>query len=156
MDSYGHRLLLNIQGESTRPQEMRNNGIACNTITYNTMLDACAKCGCMEKASMLLEDMRETSIDPDIITYSTIIKGYCLAGDPIAERFRQISPPGRHGFNIQRWQVGSSSTAAITGWFWYVCSLCMFFLGCFTCVCCETMLNSGVPRQTLGHVFRCF
>ena len=74
---------MNIQGESTLPQEMRNNGIACNTITYNTMLDACAKCGCMEKASMLLEDMRETSIDPDIITYSTIIKGYCLAGDPV-------------------------------------------------------------------------
>ena len=35
----------------------------------------------MENASMLLEDMRETSIDPDIITYSTIINGYCLAGD---------------------------------------------------------------------------
>ena len=33
-------------------QEMRNNSIACNTITYNTMLDACAKCSCMEKASM--------------------------------------------------------------------------------------------------------
>ena len=43
---------------------MRNNGIACNTITYNTMLDACAKCSSMEKAAMLLEDMRETKIEP--------------------------------------------------------------------------------------------
>ena len=60
---------------------MRNNNIACNTITYNTMLDACAKCNAMEKASLLLEDMRETNIEPDIITYSTIIKGYCLNGD---------------------------------------------------------------------------
>lgn len=71
---------------------MCNNGIACNTITYNTMLDACAKCGCMERASMLLEDMRETSIDPDIITYSTIIKGYCLAGGPIADFTADFSP----------------------------------------------------------------
>lgn len=25
--------------------------------------------------------MREANIEPDIITYSTIIKGYCLTGD---------------------------------------------------------------------------
>merc|ERR1719456_554214 len=30
---------------------------------------------------MLLEDMREANVEPDIITYSTIIKGYCLEGD---------------------------------------------------------------------------
>merc|ERR1719197_165325 len=45
------------------------------------MLDACAKCCAMSKASMLLEDMREANVEPDIITYSTIIKGYCLEGD---------------------------------------------------------------------------
>merc|ERR1719159_261425 len=45
------------------------------------MLDACAKCNAMDKASMLLVDMKESSVEPDIITYSTIIKGYCLEGD---------------------------------------------------------------------------
>merc|ERR1719238_2068104 len=35
----------------------------------------------MDRASGLLEDMRESSVEPDIITYSTIVKGYCLEGD---------------------------------------------------------------------------
>merc|ERR1719506_2382592 len=33
------------------------------------------------RASGLLEDMRESAVEPDIITYSTIVKGYCLEGD---------------------------------------------------------------------------
>merc|ERR1719464_266263 len=45
------------------------------------MLDACAKCGAMNRASVLHEDMKETCIEPDIITYPTIIKGYCIEGD---------------------------------------------------------------------------
>merc|ERR1719389_644090 len=35
----------------------------------------------MNRASGLLEDMRSSSVEPDIITYSTIIKGYCQEGD---------------------------------------------------------------------------
>merc|ERR1719321_1381474 len=62
-------------------KEMRGNNIPCNTITYNTMLDACAKCCTMDRASGLLEHMRESAVEPDIITYSTIVKGYCLSGD---------------------------------------------------------------------------
>merc|ERR1719473_1032957 len=60
---------------------MKQHGIPCNTITYNTMLDACAKCCSMARASALLEDMRDASVDPDIITYSTIVKGHCFEGD---------------------------------------------------------------------------
>merc|ERR1740117_416212 len=60
---------------------MRESSIPCNTITYNTMLDACAKCCAMDRASTLLGDMKESAVEPDIITYSTIIKGYCLEGD---------------------------------------------------------------------------
>merc|ERR1719222_499225 len=45
------------------------------------MLDACAKSCAMSKASQMLEDMAEACVEPDIITYSTIIKGYCVEGD---------------------------------------------------------------------------
>jgi len=62
-------------------QKMCSQNIPCNTITYNTMLDACAKCCTMHRASGLLEDMQKSSVEPDIITYSTIVKGYCLEGD---------------------------------------------------------------------------
>ena len=35
----------------------------------------------MDRASGLLTDMRDSCVEPDIITYSTIVKGYCLEGD---------------------------------------------------------------------------
>merc|ERR1719311_1798623 len=62
-------------------KEMRSKSSGCNTITYNTLLDACAKCNSMDRAGTLLEDMKDCCVEPDIITYSTIVKGYCLQGD---------------------------------------------------------------------------
>merc|ERR1719299_330152 len=62
-------------------QEMCDRDIQCNTITYNTMFDACARCGTMDRVPKLLEDMRNSRADPDIITYSTLVKGFCLSGD---------------------------------------------------------------------------
>merc|ERR1719331_2982272 len=45
------------------------------------MFDACARCGAMNHVPQLLEDMRNSRVDPDIITYSTLVKGFCLSGD---------------------------------------------------------------------------
>merc|ERR1719450_325468 len=61
--------------------EMRGTGVSCNFVTYNTMIDACARCGCMDKASALLADMRAAGISPDKITYSTLVKGHCFSGN---------------------------------------------------------------------------
>merc|ERR1719284_793780 len=47
----------------------------------NTVLDACAKCNAMHRASSLVEEMRKTDVELDIITYSTLVKGYCCEGD---------------------------------------------------------------------------
>jgi len=55
--------------------------VPCNTITYNTMVDACARCGCMDKVPLLLEEMKRDRVELDVITYSTLVKGYCHAGD---------------------------------------------------------------------------
>eukprot|EP00933_Yihiella_yeosuensis_P022223 TRINITY_DN17492_c0_g1_i1.p1 TRINITY_DN17492_c0_g1~~TRINITY_DN17492_c0_g1_i1.p1 ORF type:complete len:862 (+),score=242.26 TRINITY_DN17492_c0_g1_i1:277-2862(+) len=68
---------------ATLYKEMKARGISCNTITYNTMLNALAKCGKMEGVPQLLADMEADSprVEPDIVTYSTIVKGYCMAGD---------------------------------------------------------------------------
>jgi pentatricopeptide repeat protein len=64
-------------------QEMRQRGIVCNTITFNTILDVCAHGGAMHRVPQLLEDMKamQPQVEPDIITYSTIVKGYCMSGD---------------------------------------------------------------------------
>merc|ERR1719456_2202428 len=45
------------------------------------MIDACARCGSMDRVSALLEEMKASHVEPDIITYSTIVKGYCHSGD---------------------------------------------------------------------------
>jgi len=62
--------------------EMRSNGITPNTITFNTILNAFAKGGNMDRVPGLLDDMKAASpaVEPDIVTYSTIIKGFCNAG----------------------------------------------------------------------------
>merc|ERR1719440_1449799 len=45
------------------------------------MLDACAKCCAMHRAEHVLTAMRAASVQPDIISYSTVVKGHCLEGD---------------------------------------------------------------------------
>merc|ERR1719359_1690138 len=45
------------------------------------MIDACARCSSMDRVSQILEDMKACNVEPDIITYSTIVKGYCQSGD---------------------------------------------------------------------------
>jgi pentatricopeptide repeat protein len=62
---------------------MQARGVVGNTITYNTMLNALVRCGDIRRLPQLLEDMRSASpqVEPDMITYSTIMKGYCSSGD---------------------------------------------------------------------------
>merc|ERR1719311_1788955 len=45
------------------------------------MIDACARCGAMDRVPELLQSMKQCSVEPDIITYSTLVKGYCHSGD---------------------------------------------------------------------------
>jgi pentatricopeptide repeat protein len=53
-----------------------------NAITYNTVLNAFAQGGAMNRVPALLEDMKAASppVEPDIVTYSTIVKGFCTSG----------------------------------------------------------------------------
>merc|ERR1719262_1770880 len=78
--------------------EMKERGIACNTITFNTILDVCAHGGAMHRVAELLEDMKamQPQVEPDIITYSTIVKGYCMSGD-VDKAFEVLSEMKRDG-----------------------------------------------------------
>jgi pentatricopeptide repeat protein len=62
-------------------QEMLEKRMDFSIITYNTLVDACARCGHMDKVPVLLKDMQTLGIEPNVITYSTILKGHCQAGD---------------------------------------------------------------------------
>lgn len=62
-------------------EEMTRKGVEMSTVTYNTIIDASARCGCLHYFPGLLENMRANNIEPNVITYSTMLKGYCQAGD---------------------------------------------------------------------------
>jgi len=64
-------------------EEMKQRNIPRNTITFNTILNSIARCGLMDRVPEILADMRnsEPQAVPDLVTYSTIIKGYCQSGN---------------------------------------------------------------------------
>jgi len=50
-------------------------------VTFNTLIDACARSARMEHLPTILEDMKAYCIKPNLITYSTMLKGHCQSGD---------------------------------------------------------------------------
>ena len=56
-------------------EEVKHRGISLNTVTFNTMLDACAQYNAMHRASSLVDDMRQAVVELDLITYSTFGEG---------------------------------------------------------------------------------
>merc|ERR550537_991261 len=62
-------------------QEMKELELEMSTVSCNTVLDACARTGRMERVPGIWADMRAHGIKPNLITYSTTMKGHCQAGD---------------------------------------------------------------------------
>jgi len=49
-----------------------------NNVTYNSLLDCCAKSNDIQMLETVFTEMKNNKIEPDLITYSTLIKGYCM------------------------------------------------------------------------------
>merc|ERR1719492_671590 len=47
------------------------------SVTYNAIIDLCARSSKMSYVPELLEEMSKAGVDPNIVTYSTIVKGHC-------------------------------------------------------------------------------
>eukprot|EP00397_Hematodinium_sp_SG-2012_P004643 GEMP01004655.1.p1 GENE.GEMP01004655.1~~GEMP01004655.1.p1 ORF type:complete len:1075 (+),score=252.38 GEMP01004655.1:158-3382(+) len=62
-------------------KEMKQYGIELSIVTFNTLIDACARTSSMRQVKQLLEDMKERQIRPNVITYSTMLKGHCQEGN---------------------------------------------------------------------------
>jgi len=79
----GFAMARNLDKVNAVYDEMMAHNIECNTITYNTMLNALVRCGDLSRIPTLLENMKASTprVEPDMITYSTIMKGYCSSGD---------------------------------------------------------------------------
>merc|ERR1719230_2091191 len=59
-------------------EDMRESKVQPNLATFNALIDVCARNGDVEQAGGLFRDMCTLGITPDVITYSTVIKGYCI------------------------------------------------------------------------------
>merc|ERR1719482_407075 len=73
---------------------MNERKIELSVVMYNTLIDACARCGRMEHLPKILEDMTTRGVKPNVITYSTMLKGHCQngniqAGFAILEQMKQ-------------------------------------------------------------------
>jgi len=64
-------------------REMPLEGVPYTTITYNSIIDACIKCGDIPAGEGILREIvsPENSLEPDLITFSTLLKGYCHIGE---------------------------------------------------------------------------
>lgn len=64
-------------------REMKEERVPYNRITYNSIIDVCVKCNDVQAAENLFTEMTVpgSKLEPDLITYSTLLKGYCQIGD---------------------------------------------------------------------------
>ena len=53
----------------------------CSKVTYNTLIGALVRQGELDRATDVFRDMSLKAVTPDLITYSTLIKGHCVRGD---------------------------------------------------------------------------
>jgi len=60
-------------------QQLKQSGVGVDHAAYNAVLDVCASSGKMDRARVLMQEMRELRM-VDVITYNTLLKGYCHAG----------------------------------------------------------------------------
>jgi pentatricopeptide repeat protein len=58
-------------------QEMLEHNLQFSIVTFNTLLDACARSGEMARIPVLLDSMMGQGLQPNLITYGIVIKGYC-------------------------------------------------------------------------------
>merc|ERR1719321_2013640 len=61
--------------------EMVQRKVEISVVSFNTILDACARCGRMDQMPQIQEQMEKLGVRPNLITYSAMLKGYCRMGD---------------------------------------------------------------------------
>jgi len=64
-------------------EDMDRDRIELNLISYNSLIDVCVRCGNLSMSAVFLREMQTWNIQPDIVTFSTLIKGYCRSGNSL-------------------------------------------------------------------------
>jgi pentatricopeptide repeat protein len=62
---------------------MTRKGVQPGTLTYNSLINACAKASNLARAEHWLSAMKGSSARPDDVTYCTVINACAQAGEPL-------------------------------------------------------------------------
>jgi pentatricopeptide repeat protein len=62
-------------------EQLLSRGIVPSVVTFNAMVDACARNGRMDAVPDLVKDMQSRGLKPNLVTYCTMLKGLCQRGD---------------------------------------------------------------------------
>lgn len=87
-------------------EEMTNEGVKPNAVTYNAVMDAYAKANDHAAALTWLEKMRADGVTPNVVTYTTLINACGRAGR-IEEAARVLDEAGENSVNVVRGNVPS-------------------------------------------------
>eukprot|EP00933_Yihiella_yeosuensis_P047268 TRINITY_DN4301_c0_g1_i1.p1 TRINITY_DN4301_c0_g1~~TRINITY_DN4301_c0_g1_i1.p1 ORF type:complete len:1033 (-),score=273.52 TRINITY_DN4301_c0_g1_i1:115-3213(-) len=76
-------------------KELRASNVQPDVAAFNAVLDVCIQSKDMRRAKELLQEMKTLNL-LDVITYNTLLKGYCGAGDLTGAKFvlREMSTSG--------------------------------------------------------------
>lgn len=61
-------------------EDIKEHNMELSIVTYNTVIDACARNGEMRKVPEVLAAMEAQGIQPTVVTFSALVKGYCQEG----------------------------------------------------------------------------
>lgn len=77
-------------------EEMLSLKLQFSMVTFNTLIDTCARSGELDRIPSLLKDIEAQGLKMGIVTYSTILKGYCQKNmlDNAFEMFEDIEKSG--------------------------------------------------------------
>lgn len=87
-------------------REMRHDGVGMSTAVYNTVLDAQARVGDTATIREVLRLLDEDKCLRDPVTFSIVVKGYCVAGD--LERGFEVFKDLQQAYGVTRGSPSSS------------------------------------------------
>jgi len=79
-------------------KEMQAKKLTVSLAAYNALIDACTRSNDMARVPQILQVMASDGLEPNIVTYSTIIKGYCLENrlDKAMELLHEMKQSSRY------------------------------------------------------------
>jgi len=78
---FAHRKQFDRVWEMYSEMQTDMKALQFSSATYNLLIDACARSCNMARVPALLQEMSQQRIEPNLITFSTIVKGYCQEND---------------------------------------------------------------------------